>query len=572
MNIFWFEFIFFLVAIFAITVSVSTAALFFITYRHEGTIRNVWRAAGFLLLALGFFVYILERKFGMFGIAGVILEALAMFAIFRGVYDSPSLLHLAQTPKGLTGTDPNLDKVGKKQRKRDRILSSVLSIVVLLIILFAIINAVIVGNYELTTVFQIAVILFVLGTIVLQIQRLLRERKEVASNWVNAFPLIAYVFLFFRGMSMYFSRFGETNIVFLRKLTLDYSMTWLLALLFTLLAFIFLGIWAWQFIKYRVFLRTYVVFLMLAIVVATLGSFFFTLLVFNVVERNNLDLMTRGAETQELIMEDRSTTALFVAQLIADDNEFLAAMKAGNKVGMSERMETYMEDASVDILRIYSKFGEVLVSPTDIRDEGRVFNEDSVVAFTITEKTQVRTFGTEEGVLSSVMVSRSLHPLIIDGELLGAVEVGYRFDNAFVDYSKSATGLDVTIYTGTRRSATTIMTLDEVSRWTGSEETANQVLDTVFGQGLTYSLMTDRLGIDYYSAYKPIRNVNGDIIGMISVGIPANELIDDTRQQLITTFLIVILLSLLAAFAGYGVIKSLRKGDALASKKKSRKS
>jgi len=185
MNIFWFEFVNFLVAIFAITVSVSTATLFFITYSHEKTIRNVWRAVGFLLLAVGFFVYILERKFGMVGIAGVIIEALAMFAIYRGVYASPSLLHLAQTPAGLTGKDPNLEKLSKKEKKRGKVFSALLSIVVLLLILFAILNAVIVGNYDLTTTFQIVIMLFVLGTILLQVQRVLRERKEMVSNWIN---------------------------------------------------------------------------------------------------------------------------------------------------------------------------------------------------------------------------------------------------------------------------------------------------------------------------------------------------------------------------------------------------
>jgi sensor histidine kinase regulating citrate/malate metabolism len=81
----------------------------------------------------------------------------------------------------------------------------------------------------------------------------------------------------------------------------------------------------------------------------------------------------------------------------------------------------------------------------------------------------------------------------------------------------------------------------------------------VLNRGGTYATMIDRLGVEYYSAYKPIRDINGEIIGMVSVGVPANLLIESTRQQLVTTFLIVMFLSLLAVLVGYGAVRSIGK-------------
>jgi sensor histidine kinase regulating citrate/malate metabolism len=86
------------------------------------------------------------------------------------------------------------------------------------------------------------------------------------------------------------------------------------------------------------------------------------------------------------------------------------------------------------------------------------------------------------------------------------------------------------------------------------------VVESVLKNGMTYSTMTDRLGRVYYSAYKPIRHIDGRIIGMVSVGTVANELFEDTRQQLLTIFLLVTVMALLAAMVAYRAVFLLQEG------------
>jgi len=351
----------------------------------------------------------------------------------------------------------------------------------------------------------------------------------------------------------------KLDIVVLRQLKLDYSIAWQLAIFFGFLGFLGLAIWAWNYIKVRKFLRTYVTFLTIAILVSSLGSLVFTQLIFSIVEDNNLELMQRGAATEHVIASDKQDTALFIARTLATNPSVIQEIQAGDTASLIHSTEIQQQGASLDILRIYNTFGEVIASPGDDRDRGLVFNDDKLISYALLERSHIKSFDVQDGVLSPVVVARAIHPVIVNGEVIAAVEAGYILDTAFVDYSKEKTGLDVTIYTGDERSATTIHTLDGVSRWVGSKEVDEDVLQNVLQDGIDHALVVDRLGIIYYSAYVPVQDVNGDVIGMISAGTPTIVLFEDTRQQLVTTFLIVTIISLLAAGLGYAAMRSFRK-------------
>jgi len=96
MSVFWFEFLFFLASSLAILVSISSFALFIITLKYERKLQTIWRALGFLVLALAFFLFVLERKYPGVEIFAVIIEAFALFFIFKGVLAEPRLTQLKE--------------------------------------------------------------------------------------------------------------------------------------------------------------------------------------------------------------------------------------------------------------------------------------------------------------------------------------------------------------------------------------------------------------------------------------------------------------------------------------------
>lgn len=560
MQIFLYEFSYFLAASLAILVSFSAFALFILTFRYERKLQTVWRALGFLLLAIAFLILIWERKSPGIGLLAVIVQAFALFSIYRGVAKEPKLVQLIDVPS----SDRIMERPGQKIAREKLIENKSLIIVVFLVILVCLLllpGYLYIGAY-LPSIIELIATIFVIGTIGIQI-----TRYRADHNVINLHPMIGYIFLLIRGIAMVFYRLPDINIVILRKLALPYSWAWQLAVIGTFFAFVFLGLWAWNFIKVRTFLRTYVVFISLVILVSTVGALIFTLFVFKVIENNNLELMQKGADTEAVIMNDRANTAMFIAGLIADDSRVLQAVRGGNYGTLLELTTKYLESSEVDIVRVYNTNAEVLASPSDPRDKGRIFKEDNVLMFTIGENKQVRTFATYPGVLADYVVARAIYPLVDKSQTIGAIEVGFKFDNAFVDFSKEKTNLDVTIYTGSKISATTLKTADNVSRYVGSQEANQDVLNNTIIQGKNYTTTLDRFGEVYYSAFAPIRDINGQIIGMVSVGTPTFLLLDAMRQQLVTTFIIVSLLSALISLLGYYLMPGLRLSASQMQKK-----
>lgn len=559
MSIFLYEFFYFLACSLAILVSISSAVLFFITYRQEKNLQTGWRAIGFLLLAGAFLFLIVERKNAATGIFAVAIEAISFFLIFRGVLAEPKLLHLKQIPPA--------EKRTKLLRGKFWTQSIPKKIVVWVVTFLVVISIFLIPGYLyiktfLPSIIETVAACFIAGTIFLQIKRYRLEKKEVTdkkSLRQDIYPLVGYVFLLVRGLAMIFYRLPESNIVFLRKLTLDYSIAWIIGLVATFLAFIYIGIWAWNFIKVRPFLKVYVTFISAVILVASLGALIFTFFVFKIVETNNLDLMLKGAETESVIMNDRANTATFLARLAASDGQIINGVKNNDYNAIDKAAQSYLKSANVDILRVYNGFGEIIDSPSDPRDKGRVFNSDPLVAYALKEKALIRNFDKFPGVLSDFIVVRAVHPIMIGNAVVGAVEAGYKFDNAFVDFSKENTNLDVTIYTDNKISATTIKTLDGISRFVGSEESGSDISKKVLGSGQNYTGTIDRFSEIYYSAFKPIRDTNGEIIGMVSVGTPTFYLLEETRQKLLSTFIIIAVISALTSLIGYYIMPRMQQ-------------
>jgi len=558
MNLFWQEYLHFIVSVFAILVCLSSGWLFLLTYEYEKKLHTVWRSVGFFSLAIAFFLLILERKFQSLGLVAVVFEVIGFFSIYLGVFAEPKLSQLIETSEGKSKKEITSRK---KNALLKRLRSDLLTLGLLVVGVLVIINVFPLLKGYLFTGLEIVAAIFIVATIVLQRKRYLGERKGKLVKKQNLYPLVGFTFLLLRGVSLALYRLPELDLVALRNLTLDFGTTWQFSVLFTFLGFLFLAIWTWNFVKVRTVLRTYIVVLIVAIIVSTLGSLIFANFVFQTVESNNLHLMTQGANTQNLMLQDRSDKALFTAKMMASNSSLVDKIYNDYYTAARKEAEIYLENSGADILRIYGPKGRILISPSDTRDEGRAIDNDALLTQALNEKKVMQALDTQPGVLADILVARAIYPIVSNEKIIAAIEIGYKFDTAFVDYFQRETGLDATIYANAKRSATTIKTLDGVSRWVGSEETNPKVIEKVLGQGKSYSTATDRLGQKYYSAFKPVKNSQGEVVSMVSVGTPTHSLIEDTRQKLIDTLLIVTIISLLVALLGDSTIRNLNKRE-----------
>lgn len=145
---------------------------------------------------------------------------------------------------------------------------------------------------------------------------------------------------------------------------------------------------------------------------------------------------------------------------------------------------------------------------------------------------------------------RAVEPVRRDGAITGAVLVGepIAYDHDLVDWTSDATGMATTVFLDDLRVTTTIV--QEGKRAVGTRMTNPEVLRRVVRDGEVFFDQNTILGVDYVTSYWPMRDFEGDTIGMLFVGKELSEIQAATAATTRTTLLVGALLLLVAAAIG----------------------
>ncbi len=113
-----------------------------------------------------------------------------------------------------------------------------------------------------------------------------------------------------------------------------------------------------------------------------------------------------------------------------------------------------------------------------------------------------------------------------------------------VDTIARLTDDTVTVFQGDTRVTTNVK--DKSGKRAVGTQAAQNVVDTVLNKGENYTGAANVVGQTFQTAYTPIKDASGQIIGMFYVGV-SKVLADKLQNQFITTFIVVVLLVLLAS-------------------------
>ncbi|MDP2848542.1 MAG: methyl-accepting chemotaxis protein, partial [Humidesulfovibrio sp.] len=109
------------------------------------------------------------------------------------------------------------------------------------------------------------------------------------------------------------------------------------------------------------------------------------------------------------------------------------------------------------------------------------------------------------------------HPIERGDTIIGVVALGMEISGeAHVDEIKALTGLEVTIFEGDMRISTTIM--KDGKRAVGTKMDNPKVLEAVLQKGGTFLSQNTILGKSYETAYWPLKDGAGKILGMFFIG------------------------------------------------------
>jgi len=143
------------------------------------------------------------------------------------------------------------------------------------------------------------------------------------------------------------------------------------------------------------------------------------------------------------------------------------------------------------------------------------------------------------------------------GRVIGAVSTGFRLDqNKFVDDLKESTLSDVAIFLGDTRVATTVK--DQQNAYAVGTKVADGIGKQVLG-GKEYAGSDKIDGKLGRAAYSPLRNADGDIVGMLYSRINTDYVLTDGIHMISIASVVGIVLCVLAAFFATTVANRITK-------------
>ena len=131
-------------------------------------------------------------------------------------------------------------------------------------------------------------------------------------------------------------------------------------------------------------------------------------------------------------------------------------------------------------------------------------------------------------------------------------------NNDIVDYLESVCEGHVTIFQNDTRISTTVK--DKSGQRSVGTKASDKVINEVLKEGKSYTGRAEVLGEEYDSAYSPIKTNNGEIVGMIFVGLPSKSL-DDVKNNLIFSIIVamIIIIVLLGSVSWVVIGKQMRR-------------
>ncbi len=234
------------------------------------------------------------------------------------------------------------------------------------------------------------------------------------------------------------------------------------------------------------------------------------------------DELNKGViRMQQVISSANETTAqkfLQSADLIAENDEFASAVAEKDTEAVVKLGTVLMKKAGSDFMTITDEKGIVIGRGHSKKHGDSVTNQETVV-IALTGKPAVAVVaGTEVP-----FTIRASYPVMRDDKVVGSVSIGASLVTpAYLDWLKKLSGVNVTIFKGDTRVMTTIV--KDGQRAVGTKLQSPEILKAVLERGETIFSHNNILGVDYNSAYWPVKDATGKNIGMWFVGMPMDEL------------------------------------------------
>jgi hypothetical protein len=323
-----------------------------------------------------------------------------------------------------------------------------------------------------------------------------------------------------------------------------FDTVWIFGHMLEVLGLFLLAVWVWQYLKMRIREMLLMIFFSGALLVSIVVTLAFSMILVRQIElavMNNLTTNIKLADYLILHLKEESLSKSRIFASTVDLREYLAK----NDFGKIEKMaNSFIAQENLSLLNIADKNGDII-----IRANRTTRKEDNVLVARVGQMLEdgysVATIDSESGDKFSI---KALSPVLSpNGSIMGYVVAGFVLDNPFVDSLKKITGLDFSVYDNDKIAASTIVGLDGRTRISGTNLSDRFISDNVLKSGKAITLSHDIVSRPFVSSYVPLRNINDEIAGMLSVSRSQREMFEiASTTNMLTLISVIVIMALLA--------------------------
>ncbi len=296
-----------------------------------------------------------------------------------------------------------------------------------------------------------------------------------------------------------------------------------------------------------------------SLIVSLCVVFFTTMYLMTMAVREETDTRLKGL--QHMINEVNTATLVNIEHvgtaLSADSNLKEGLLTREHNI-VYPIAQALMEVTNTDFITLTDADGVVLA-----RGHSEEYGDNVSNQYTVAQALKGKS---GNGVVSGTVVPLSLRasvPVKKDGKIIGTLSIGrIMTEPAYVDWLKELSGTEVTIFHGDTRAMTTIKDASG-TRVIGTKMSTQEVLDTVLKAGLPLFTGNNILGTEYSSAYWPIKDDQGNVLGMWFIGLPLDVLSKGERQAAAAAFWVsvgvLVLMLACSALVGYAIARPIKR-------------
>ena len=261
------------------------------------------------------------------------------------------------------------------------------------------------------------------------------------------------------------------------------------------------------------------------------------------------------ADAVQLRVDDAAAKMAAVAQLTAARKDLAEAIVRGDTAFVRNLGKEVMRDSKAGFITIADRDGNVVGRGHSDKAGDSVLNQPNVRRALAGEATT----GIEEGTVVKFSL-RAGAPVKQGGKVVGSVTTGVDLtpaSHAFVEEIKKMFDIECTLFQGDTRVTTTIM--KDGQRVIGTKMDNPKVLDAVLVRGQRYLDVNKILGKEYNTAYWPLRDASGKVIGMLFIGKDRSIVASTVRNTELSVLAILAVVGGLMIVAGILVARSITR-------------